>query len=331
MDRVVVAGASAGGVEALGALAGSLPRDFPAPLAFVLHVPGGSSVLPQILTRAGGPPATHAQDGEELRAGHIYVAPPDRHLLLRAGRAHVVRGPTENGHRPSVDPLFRSAALASGPGATGVVLTGSGDDGAAGAAAVAARGGAVVVQDPREALDAAMPEYARLAVPDAAACPLGAIGALLERLVRDERSRRHGGFVEQEFRLEEAFAMFDMDAISNGEPPGEPAGFACPACGGALWQIDDESVLRFRCRVGHAYSAESLLDGEGEQLDQALWSALRALEERGDLSRRIARRFRDRGIDTRARRYDAQSKEAERHAGLIREMLLTRNGDSDAA
>jgi two-component system, chemotaxis family, protein-glutamate methylesterase/glutaminase len=330
VNRVVVVGASAGGVEALGQVAATLPKDFPAPVAMVLHIPAGTSVLPTILSRKGGPLATHAVDGEELEPGRIYVAPPDRHLLLHAGRARTVRGPTENGHRPAVDPLFRSAALSFGPGAFGVVLTGTGDDGAAGAASIDARGGCVVVQDPADAFYSSMPEAALLAAPEALTCPLAAIGATLDRLVREERAPSDGEPAD-EFRLEESFAMFDMDAITNGSPPGDPSGFACPACGGALWEVDDEAVLRFRCRVGHAFSAESLLNAEDEQLDTALWSALRALEERGDLSRRIARRLRDRGVDRRAETYEGRSKEAERNARLIREMLLTRNGGADAA
>ena len=287
--------------------------------------------MPHILTRAGSLPARHPEDGEPLEPGTIYVAPPDRHLLLQGGRACVVRGPSENGHRPAIDPTFRSAALAFGPGAVAVVLTGTGDDGAAGAAAVAARGGGVLVQDPADAVFPAMPENALLAVPTARTAPLAEIAAAIARAAEEPAPQERHEFVQERFRLEESFAMFDMDAITNGSPPGDPAGLGCPACGGSLWEVDDEAVLRFRCRVGHAYSSESLLGAEGEQLETALWSALRALEERGDLSRRIARRLRRRGVDRRAEHYEAESNSAERNARLIREMLMTRNGGADAA
>src|SRR4051794_41985378 len=159
--------------------------------------------MPDILSRAGGLSARHPDDGETLEPGTIYVAPPDCHLLLRGGRACVVRGPTENGHRPAIDPTFRSAALAFGPGAVAAVLTGTGDDGSAGAAAVAARGGRVGVQDPSDALYPPMPENALLAVPAALAAPLAQIPAAIVAALGESRSTDQHGDVEEEFRLEE--------------------------------------------------------------------------------------------------------------------------------
>jgi two-component system, chemotaxis family, protein-glutamate methylesterase/glutaminase len=158
---VVVVGASAGGVEALTNLVRALPGDFGAPVLVVLHIPAtGASVLPQILSRAGPLHARHAEDGEPLERGCIYVAPPNCHLLVQQGTATLTRGPLENGVRPAINPLFRTAAAAYGDHAAGVILSGSLDDGALGLFAIKAAGGTTLVQDPEEALYPSMPSNA---------------------------------------------------------------------------------------------------------------------------------------------------------------------------
>ena len=184
--RVLAVGTSAGGVEALTQLAAALPADFPAPVLVVLHVPSFSaSNLPAILDRAGPLKAEHARDHEPLVAGRIYVAPPDFHLLAERDTVRLVRSPHEHNHRPAVDPLFRSVALAFGPAAIALVLTGALHDGAAGAVAVTAAGGAVVVQDPKDALYPDMPSHAIAAAPSAKVTTLADIPALLDRMVRE--------------------------------------------------------------------------------------------------------------------------------------------------
>src|SRR5579884_3282385 len=126
---IVVVGASAGGVEALQRFVRSLPADFGAPVAVVLHAsPTARSYLPDILTRAGALAARHAEDGEQLEAGHIYVAPPDSHLVVTDGVVSLTKGPRENGHRPAIDPLFRTAAAYYDSHVAGVVLSGTLDD-----------------------------------------------------------------------------------------------------------------------------------------------------------------------------------------------------------
>src|SRR4051794_41089388 len=146
---VIVVGASAGGVEALDRLVSGLPPEFPASIFVVLHLlASGRSLLDSILSRAGELPATAAVDGERFERGHIYVAPPDHHLLIRGLEIELSVGPRENGHRPAIDPLFRSAARAFGARVIAIVLSGSLDDGAAGARFVKERGGVAIVQDP---------------------------------------------------------------------------------------------------------------------------------------------------------------------------------------
>jgi len=179
---IIVIGASAGGVEALIALARQFPSDFPASVFIVLHIaPYPPSMLPDILNKAGVLPASHAVHGEPIERGHIYVAPSDSHMMLQAGSLRVVRGPKENGHRPAVDPLFRTAARFYHSRVIGVILTGALDCGTAGLMAVNSFGGLAVVQDPKEALCSEMPQSAIDHVKVDHVVPISGRAALLER------------------------------------------------------------------------------------------------------------------------------------------------------
>ena len=183
---IVVVGASAGGVEALAGLAASLPTGLPAAVFVVLHVPStGTSALPDILARKGPLPASHVKGGEPIEPGRIYIAPPDHHLLLRQGHMHLSRGPRENGHRPAVDPLFRSAAREYATRVVGVILSGALDDGTAGLLAIKSRGGVAVVQDPGDAIYPGMPGNALEVVKVDHVVPAGAMGEVLARLVTE--------------------------------------------------------------------------------------------------------------------------------------------------
>jgi two-component system chemotaxis response regulator CheB len=182
-DRLVVIGTSAGGIEALRAIAAALPADFPAAIAIVMHLsPQSPGILDDILNRAGPLRADVARGGERLQPGHIYVAPADAHLLVEPGRLRLTRGPKENRFRPAIDPLFRTAAQVYGPAAVGVILTGNLDDGTAGLWAIKKLGGTTVVQDPADAMFPAMPESAVRHVEIDHVVPLAAIAPLLVRL-----------------------------------------------------------------------------------------------------------------------------------------------------
>ena len=277
-----------GGVEALQKLVAALPRDLRAALFIVLHLaPQGTSVLPDILTRAGQLPAMHPRDGELIRMGRIYVAPPDKHMLLEDGRVRVIHGPKENRHRPAVDPLFRSAARWYGSQVIGIVLTGSLDDGTAGLLSIKKAGGLAVVQDPAEAFCSDMPRNALEIVDVDHVVPVQGIAELLVELV-PSKAPENGRSRSARLKKETKIAELDMDAIEDENRPGTPSAFACPDCGGVLWELDGEEMLRFRCRVGHAYTATTLSVAQSEAVEGALWAAMRALEEGASLARRMA-------------------------------------------
>jgi two-component system chemotaxis response regulator CheB len=321
---IVVVGASAGGVEALADLTASLPPDLPAAVFVVLHMPStGTSALPDILSRYGPLPATHVKDGEPIEHRRVYVAPPDHHLLLRSGHAHLARGPRENGHRPAVDPLFRSAAREYGSRVVGVVLSGALDDGTAGLVAIKGQDGLAVVQEPGDAIYPGMPSSALEHVRVDHVLPAAAMGALLARLATEPAGEASQSAAPADMDVEVDVEGFSLEAM-EGEHPGKPSGFSCPDCNGVLWEIQDGELQRFRCRVGHAWSPESLLTQQSEGLEAALWIALRSLEERAALARKLAAPARRRGHTITASRFEEQAAEAQQAARLVRNLLLDR-------
>lgn len=322
---LIVIGASAGGIEAVQQLLRGLPEDLAAAVLVVLHTSAGrsESLLPQILGRATRLKTGKAVDGERIRHSHVYVAPPDFHMLVEDGRVRVLQGPRENLHRPAIDPLFRSAAVAARRRVIGVVLTGLLDDGTSGLMVVQAHGGAAIVQDPATAMFSAMPQNALEQVPDATVLPLEAMAAELVRLVREELAaeasptRVRGTTEEKETRLLEQ----EMPQMKNEKRPGQPSAFACPDCGGVLWEIEENGFLRFRCRVGHAFTAKHLGAEQRHAIETALWSALRALEESAALYRRLAEKSTTTRAAT-ASRFQERAETQGENARVLREFLV---------
>jgi two-component system, chemotaxis family, protein-glutamate methylesterase/glutaminase len=318
---VVVVGASAGGVEALRALVGGLPPDLPAAVLVVLHMPRFSpSALPLILHRAGPLPAAAAVDGQPLARGRVYVSAVDHHLLILDGRVRLSTGPLENGHRPAIDPLFRSAARAYGSRVVGVVLSGARDDGAAGLAAIVGAGGVAVVQDPADALHASMPRVALEHTTVDHVVPAGKMGPLIAELVQAAADIDRDDPDDSELLTAEV-AMANHAPLSTDELNVPAAGYGCPNCGGALFEIHSRPVPRFRCRVGHAWSPDSLLEEQAIALEGALWMALRTLEEKKALSQRMASTGFERRLPGTTRRYRMLADDAQRAVDLIRDVI----------
>lgn len=274
---IIVIGASAGGVNALSTLVSRLPSTLSVPILVVLHIGSHHSVLPEILSSRGPLPAAHAKHGERLVEGRIYVAPPDRHLLVEAGHVRLTRGPKEHFTRPAIDPLFVSAALAYGPAAIGVILTGTMDDGTAGLQAIKACGGLAVVQDPDDAVEPDMPRSALKYVEVDHCGPVDGLADVLVRLIGRAPHARPPApaplIHEHALTTPGGQPMEHLNAIAS------PSMFVCPDCGGGLWQLKEGHPTRFRCHTGHAYTLETLHHALKETSDVALWTAVRALQE----------------------------------------------------
>lgn len=297
-----------------------LPTRLPVAFCLCLHVPATSrSALAEIVARVTELPVSVPGNGEPLRAGHLYVAPPDRHLLVHREHLELERGPKENRVRPAVDPLFRSASAAFGDRATAVVLSGALSDGANGAAVTAAAGGLVLVQDPSDAVVSGMPTATLAAVPGARALTAEHLAAAV--------ATRATALPPLE---PEDPVVVDTDSHTPVErsrhtPEGPPTGYTCPECKGPLWELDTGTPARFRCRVGHVYHEDHLEAAKDDEVESALWAALEALEEHAELMGRIGERLRGHGNANGAARYHNRQDTATRRAELVRGVLADRS------
>jgi two-component system chemotaxis response regulator CheB len=287
--RIFAIGASLSGIDALCELVARLPAGFPAPIFVTQHVaPHSPGLLPHLLREAGPLPAEHPKTGTPFEPGRIYVAPPDRHMLVEKGYIRLSHGPHENLARPAIDPLFRSAAVNYGPAAVGIVLTGQLNDGTAGLLAIKDRGGYTIVQDPGEATARAMPYSAIRHVAVDKVCRLGEMAPLLVELAEDApppASPDQQTLMEVENRIAEGvFTVQDWWVL---EGMSTPSGLNCPNCSSALYELRDQRVLRYRCRSGHAFTAESLLSGQADAREAHLSSLFGALIEEATLAKRL--------------------------------------------
>jgi two-component system chemotaxis response regulator CheB len=355
---LITIGTSAGGLSALGRILPALDPGFPAPVIVVMHV-GPSSLLPQLLDRRARLPVQAVADGAAPLPGNVYVAPPNHHVRLEGGRMVLSRGPRENGHRPSIDVLFRSAARAFRQGVVGVLLTGLLDDGVAGLFAIRARGGLAIVQDPLDAQADALPRSALRYVGADHVLPADAIGPLLNRLVEERRMDRRGeGRKARKGTKKKARATDEAPPGTRGRPgpaprtrgasqsppaprpageaspdesadvPTDPGRLArsaaplvCPECHGPLFAVDEGRLRHYRCIVGHAFSPESLTEAHTEALERALWIAGRTLQERVYLRRLMADRKHHHLSPEIAQKSKEAADAAERDLLLIREIL----------
>jgi two-component system chemotaxis response regulator CheB len=303
---LVVIGASAGGVETLKRVVADLPADLDAAICIVLHIaPDSPSLLAEILSRAGCLPCRPAGDGDQLRPAHVLVAPPDRHLAVDGDRVRLTVGPRENGHRPAVDVLFRTAAEARGPRVIGVVLSGTRGDGAAGLALIKAAGGGTIVQDPSEALYAGMPATALAHVQVDAVVPSERVGQTIVAMVKGQDPPPSTGMTHQEV----------------DRPAGQPEASICPECGGVLTERSHAGMAFWQCRVGHRYSPESLADEQAHSVEAALWAAVRILEDRARLLERLAEQAESRQQPHSSRGFRSRAASALKQAGIVRQAL----------
>ncbi|MDE2487083.1 MAG: chemotaxis protein CheB [Alphaproteobacteria bacterium] len=317
---IAVVGGSAGSTGPLKTLLGALPADFPGSIFVTTHLSSQhESYLPEMLAQHASLPVGQATDGQAIQAGRVYLAPRDRHLLLIDGALRLGAGPRENMARPAIDPMFRSAALSYGPRVVGVILSGFLNDGASGLYAIKQAGGLAVVQHPADAATGEMPHAALETVDADYVVPAADLAGVLRDLAATDAPPAHPPPDSLAFEVE----------VANGGRLGsqrlsrfaEPAALTCPDCQGVLSEIRGEHPLRYRCQIGHAYTAADLA-ARSELLDEAVRIAMRVMEERVELVSRMAREARATGRRTVAELYEARAKEYARYAATLREAAL---------
>jgi two-component system chemotaxis response regulator CheB len=324
----------------------------PAAVFVVVHLsPAGNTAFASVLNHASNMPTAFATNGEQIRPGHIYAAPPDYHMLVRPGYIELSHGPRENHTRPAIDPTFRTAARAYGSKVTGVVLSGTLGDGSIGLAVVKAYGGKSVVQDPKDALFDSMPRHAiQRAESVDYITPSEEIGPVLVHLTKEllERPARTRGPVQQDHEQwrRDMSSSLDIDSSDPGSRPAvinadfaeqekdqrvnELTLYTCPDCGGSLWQLDEGELSQFRCHVGHTWSSDLMMVQKSEQLEAALWSVVRLLVEKTTMARQMATRLRAAGASQHADRIDEQAQVEEQYMKIIREQMLEAVPDVNA-
>ena len=322
---IIVIGASAGGLEVLRVLLAGLPPDLPAALFVVVHV-GKVSHLASVLDRESVLPVTRACNGEAFTNAHVYVAPPGKHLMLHDDHILLRRGPRENLARPAIDPLFRSAAASFATRTIGVILSGALSDGTAGLRAIARCGGVTVVQQPQDALVPEMPGNALRYVDVDYVAPAAEMAALLDALCR--RKPDLAPDIPLDIRLEAAIAAQELADMKVDDTLGRISRFTCPECHGALWEIEDGDMLRYRCHVGHAFSAETVLAAQTDEIDRLLGTLQRSHQERAALARRMADKGRAEGRSQLASEFEKRAREYDEDAELVKSLM--RNGDLGA-
>jgi len=329
METLIVMGASVGGVSALSTIFAALPADLPAAILAVMHVGARNSVLPEILGKTSALPVRFAEEREPVRAGRILLAPPDRHMLVAnlAGQAMVelTRGPKENHTRPAIDPLFRSAAAAFGPKVVGVILSGYLDDGTAGLQAIKACGGRALVQEPQDAVAPSMPQSAIDHAEVDWRLPSAEIGPALLALASGTPAAASGAqslpppplWVAVENRF--ARGVGDMEQL---EKIATPSTFTCPECQGTLWELHGREPQRFRCHTGHSFTARMLGELQHEKAEDAIWAAVRALQEKEKLYLSLAAKAQAWLHPGTASEYAAKARQAGEQADVLKRALL---------
>ncbi|GAA4104704.1 chemotaxis protein CheB [Mucilaginibacter panaciglaebae] len=281
--HIIVVGASAGGLKAIAALLTAIQDVEDAAIFIVLHVAKSSSgsILTNLLQKKTKLNCNLAMDGQRIEPGSVYVARPDYHLIIKPGYIQLINGPRENRWRPSIDVLFRSAAVAYNSRVTGIILTGLLDDGTAGMVAIKRCGGTCIVQEPDEAEFQDMPSNVLQRVDVDYRVPITDIGYILNDMF--SKSEKPSVKVPQDLLLEAGMTENMKSQINDLEKIGTHSNYTCPECGGGLWSIDNDPIKRYRCFTGHVFTQGLLLEQQSEHVEESLWASIRMMEEKRDL------------------------------------------------
>ncbi|HEX8342862.1 MAG TPA: chemotaxis protein CheB [Tepidisphaeraceae bacterium] len=331
-SSVVAIGGSVGAIPVLRQILRELPVELPAAVVVVLHQhQNGPRILPAVLGDGAVLPIAYAEEGQSIEPGRVYLAPPDRHVLIEGRHLHVTAGPKENGHRPAIDPLFRTAAQAYGPTAVGGILSGDLDDGIVGLIHLHRAGGYAIVQDPQEAVAPSMPATAMAYAHVDAVLRAAEISRELVRHVRELWNKRTAAEAKVIANPNPSLSSVGGPATqpvttNEAEPPGPPSAFTCPSCGGAIWEITEGGTARYRCHVGHSYGQDSFVAQQSDNVESALYAAMRLLRDQANLYRRVAGRAHA-GLNPLVSSSDAfreRAEQADQKAETLRKLLLER-------
>jgi two-component system, chemotaxis family, protein-glutamate methylesterase/glutaminase len=317
---IVVIGTSAGGVAALSELVAQFDQKMDAAFFIVMHL-SNTAISDFLIHRLQ--PVTDlkclvAADAMPVQKGHIYIAPPNQHLILIRDQIVVGQGPRENSWRPSIDVLFRSAAAAYNSRVIGIILTGFLNDGTAGMMAVKQSGGVCIVQDPNEAEFPDMPLSVLNNLEADYSISLACMGEILSDLMEREPKAvepPHQVVAEADIAARMAVGMEKMNGI------GKHSVYNCPDCGGGLWQISGEEITRYRCYTGHTYNENELLAKLGDNVESTLWVAVRMMEERSNMYTKIAQDHRKKGLVRISDSYNRNADELKKHIDTLRDVL----------
>ena len=328
-QHIIVIGTSAGGLSALNELVSQLKADWDAAYFIVLHLSrkGISDFLVHQLQQYTSLPCQLGTDDQLIKKGHIYIAIPNFHLLIKQGRVKLGHGPTENRWRPSIDVLFRSAAAAYDSHVTGIILTGLLDDGTSGMWAIKRTGGTLIVQDPNEAEYPDMPLSVLNRMEADHCISLSEMGSVLDKIIHTKEFLSDP--IPADILAEAEIAERMISGIDVVQPLGNNSVYTCPDCGGVLFNVKNGKIDRYRCHTGHTYSEKDLEVKQAENLEAALWVALRMMEERKNLIKKLEEQTRGRGFSRFANDYKEKHEELQFHIDKIKELLFITQKDDD--
>lgn len=323
IKRVIVIGASAGGLRAVAELLSHVSPGLDAAIFVVLHVSRNSmgNILVQHLQRDTKFKVSLATDGQSIEKGYVYIAPPDYHLILKQGTMKVIKGPHENRWRPSIDVLFRSAAAAYDSHVVGIVLTGMLDDGTSGMSAIKRSGGICIVQEPAEAEFEDMPVNVLNNVEVDYRVPIADMGYVLDDVFA--KPHQTDTTIPEDVKIEASITERLVSGMEELQKIADRSNYTCPDCGGGLYKIKNDVVHRYRCYTGHVYTEKTLLEKQSEGLEESLWISVRMLEERKNLLQMMAHHDQEVGQESDAADKRHKADEIAVHIERIKKLMIS--------
>jgi two-component system chemotaxis response regulator CheB len=321
--NIIVIGASIGGFEALKRMVSNLPADLPATIFIVWHMSAEvKGILPEVLTKIGTVQASTAVDNEPIKSNHIYVAPPDHHMIIEEDRIRITRGPKENRFRPAIDPLFRAAAYTYKTRVIGMILSGALDDGTAGLWKVKSYGGIAMVQDPKDAENPSMPRNALKAVKVDFCLPIDGLTSQLVKLCVQNAPNYKSEIMEDERDEAEIAIAAEKNALKHfSDSFGKCSPYSCPECHGVMSEIMEDHIIRYRCHTGHAYSANTLLKSLTEKTEDNLYNVIRGMDETVFLLNHTGDHYAEANEPSVAAAYFNQAKKTFEQSNILRAMF----------